>query len=124
MDRRICLDSDVMIGLLNKDEAARKLVEALDAEFYTTSINVFELWYGRKKQETVSELFESLRLLSLGDKSARLAADILRNLKEKGTLIDFRDAFIASMCIRHDTELLTMNKKHFERLQEFGLVLT
>ena len=123
MDRRICLDSDVMIGLLNKDEAAKKLVEALDAEFYTTSVNVFELWYGRKKQETVSELFESLRLLALGEGSARLAADILRDLKEKGTIVDFKDVFIAAMCIKHDTELLTLNKKHFERLQEFGLVL-
>jgi predicted nucleic acid-binding protein len=123
MVRRICLDSDVLIGILNKDEAAKQLVDSIDGEFYTTSVNVFELWYGRKKQELIFELFESLRLLALGSNAARLAADILRSLKEKGMLIDLRDAFIAAMCIRQDVELLTLNKKHFERLAEFGLVL-
>jgi predicted nucleic acid-binding protein len=100
MDRRICLDSDILIALLKGDKTAKKILESVDAE-----------------------LFGSLRLLAFGEGSARLAADMLRTLKERGTMVDFRDAFIAAMCIRHNAELLTGNKRHFERLNEFGLTL-
>jgi predicted nucleic acid-binding protein len=123
MDRRICLDSDILIALLKGDKTAKKILESVDAELYTTSVNVFEIWFGRTKEEIIAELFGSLRLLAFGEGSARLAADMLRTLKERGTMVDFRDAFIAAMCIRHNAELLTGNKRHFERLNEFGLTL-
>ena len=123
MVRRICIDSDVLIAFLNKDERTKQNLEALDADLYTTAINTFEIWYGRKKSETVFELLESLHRLDLDDNAARLAADILRKLKDSGKILDMRDLFIAAICIRNDVEFLTYNKKHFERLKEFGLIL-
>jgi len=123
MVRRICLDSDVLIALLNDDQPTKEIVESLDADFYTTAINSFELWQGRKKVEPVFGLLSSLHQLALHDIAARLAADILRELKAKGKILDLRDLFIASLCINEGIELLTYNTKHFERLKEFGLIL-
>lgn len=123
MVRKICLDSDVLIALLKKDEQTKRKLESLDANFYTTSVNSFEVWYGRKKSETVFQLLEWLNLLELNDKSARLAADMLRDLKKKGKMIEMRDLFIGAVCITNDVELFTYNKKHFERLKNFGLIL-
>lgn len=123
MVRKICLDSDILVALLNKDEKAKQICSSLEADFYTTSINEFELWFGRKKSETIFELFESLHLLAFGDGAARQAADMMRILKEKGIAIEIKDLFIAATCIKADVELLTFNKKHFERLKQFGLML-
>ena len=123
MVRRVCLDSDVLIALLGKDERTRGIIASLNADFYTTSVNSFEIWYGRKKQEMVFELLEWLNLIHLDDRAARLAADMLRHLKKKGRIMDLRDLFIAAICVRNDVELLTHNKKHFEGLREFGLLL-
>ncbi len=123
MVRRICIDSDVLIALLNKDEKTRQIMEALDTDFYITTVNTFEVWYGRKKTEPVFEALECLHSLLLDDKAARLAGDILRKLKDDGKMIDMRDLFIGAICIKNDIELLTYNKKHFERLKDFGLVL-
>ena len=123
MVRKICLDSDVLIALLKKDEQTKRKLESLDANFYTTSVNSFEVWYGRKKSETVFQLLEWLNLLELNDKSARLAADMLRDSKKKGKMIEMRDLFIGAVCITNDVELFTYNKKHFERLKNFGLIL-
>ncbi|MEK6922143.1 MAG: type II toxin-antitoxin system VapC family toxin [Nanoarchaeota archaeon] len=123
MVRRICLDSDVLIALLNRDEKTKQIIEALDADFYITTVNTFEVWYGRKKTEPVFEALEWLHSLEMDDKAARLAGDILRKLKDDGRMIDIRDMFIGAICINNDIELLTYNKKHFERLKEFGLVL-
>lgn len=123
MVRKICLDSDVIIGLLNKDEAAFRVMASLDAAFYTTSINLFEVWFGRKEQETVFQLFESLEIRDFDSQSSRLAADMLRELKKRGQQLEVKDIFIAATCIRNNLELLTYNKKHFERLKQFGLIL-
>jgi tRNA(fMet)-specific endonuclease VapC len=123
MVRKICLDSDVLIALLGKDEKTKLLLESLDAMFYTTAINSFEVWYGRKKTETVFQLLGTLHVLDMTDSSGRKAGDIMRDLKAKGTLLDIRDVFIASVCIKNDVELLTLNKKHFSRMKKYGLNL-
>ena len=123
MVRRICLDSDILISFLNKDVRTKEILDSLDADFSTTAINSFELWFGRKKNETVFELLSWLKPIELDDKSARMAADMLRKLKKKGKVIDLKDVLIGAVCIKNDMELLTNNKKHFERLKEFGLIL-
>jgi predicted nucleic acid-binding protein len=123
MDRKICIDSDVLISLLNKEQKTKELLESLDADFYLTSVNAFEIWYGRKKSELVFEVLESFNILDLDKNSAKLAGDILRELKNKGEIIDLKDVFIGAICIKNDVSLLTYNKKHFERLKKFGLVL-
>ncbi len=68
-------------------------------------------------------MVSSLKKLNFDDKSALEAGDILRNLKTSGKLLNFRDVFIASICINNKIELLTYNKKHFERLSKHGLIL-
>ena len=78
MDRKICLDSDILIELLNKNEVVGKAIESLEADFYVTPISVFEVWYGRKEKENISGLLESLHVLIFDRESAFLAADILR----------------------------------------------
>ncbi len=123
MVRKICLDSDIIIGILNNDEATKIAIKSLDADFYLTSVNVFEVWFGRKNNEPIFELLQRLHPLILDDKSSRLAAEILRELKKRGELIDMKDLFIAAICINNEIELFTYNKKHFERLQKYGLKL-
>lgn len=123
MVRRVCIDSDVLIALLNKDEKTKQIMEALDVDFYITTVNTFEVWFWRKKTEPVFEALEWLHSLEMDDKAVRLAGDILRKLKEDGKMIDMRDLFIGAICINNDIELLTYNKKHFERLKDFGLIL-
>ena len=91
MVRKICLDSDILIEFLRENKEIKEKIESLGGQFYTTSINVFEIWGGRIKSE------------------------------EK--MIDIRDIFVGARCIENKQELLTNNRKHFERLKKFGLVL-
>ncbi len=123
--KKTCLDTDVIIELLKNNEEIKKKIEALNAEFYTTTINTFELWSGRKENEenTIKNLLSWLNIQSLNKESAYKAGDIRIKLKKQGLDIEFRDIFIASICIENDLELLTYNKKHFERMQQFGLKL-
>jgi len=125
MVRKICVDSDILIGFLKSAPEARLAVEKSgEGIFCTTSVNVFEVWIGRKKDELVSETLSSLQIAPLDDKSAKMAADIARSLQNDGNMIDLNDLFIGAICISEGMEILTFNTRHFERLKKFGLVLT
>ncbi|MDO8508865.1 MAG: type II toxin-antitoxin system VapC family toxin [Nanoarchaeota archaeon] len=125
MVRKICLDSDVIIELLRNNEQTKLTMSALDAEFYTTSINIFELWSGRKEKEEniIKDLLSWLNVKDLTKEVACKAGDIRIKLRKQGLDIEFRDIFIAAICIDNELELLTYNKKHFERMKQSGLKL-
>ncbi len=125
MDRKICLDSDIIINFLRKSPKAKETLNKLGGEFYTTQINLFEIWSGRliDEEKTIKEMLNSLIKFDFDEDAAIKAGEIMVNLKKSGNIIDFRDLFIASICIVNNLELLTNNKKHFERLKKYGLKL-
>jgi predicted nucleic acid-binding protein len=125
MDREICLDTDILIEITKNSEEIITFLRKLGANLYTTPINSFEIWTGRlrKEEEHIKNLIENLKSADFNKKAALRTGDIYKYLKEKGELIDFRDIFIASVCIENNLELFTNNKKHFERLKKFGLKL-
>ncbi len=122
MVKKICLDTDILIEILHNDGITREDLAGYGEEFYTTSVSIFEVWYG-KHEEGLEILLDNLYKISFDEKSAKMAAEMLKKLKQKGLLIEPRDMFIAASCITNDMLLLTRNRKHFERLQEFGLKL-
>ena len=94
----------------------------------TTTINLFELYYGafkskksEKNVKSVSELVERLGVLKFTDKSAEISGRIVAELEKKGQLVDFRDAMIAGIVIENDAMLYTRNVKHFERVERIKL---
>ena len=124
MVRQICVDSDVLIELVYGDKEIVEFIQRTDAEWHTTTINLFEIWSERKeKQQNIENLIQGLRKQDFDEACALKAGEIRKQLKEKGELLEIRDIFIGSVCIKNNLELLTNNKKHFERLKQFGLKL-
>ncbi len=123
MVAKICLDSDVIIDVLRDNKETISTIKSLEAEFITTSINLFEIWSGRQKGEVITELISWLDILVFDKKAALVAGDMRRKLREKGFEIEIRDIFIAAVCITNGVTLFTKNKKHFERLKDFGIKL-
>ena len=124
MDRQICLDSDILIEIAYGDEKIIEFIKKTNAEWHTTAINIFEIWSERdEKQKNIENLIERLRKQDLNEPASLKAGEIRRKLKERGEILEIRDIFIGAICIENNLELLTNNKKHFERLQEFGLKL-
>ena len=126
MDNKICLDSDIIIEILKNNLELKNKLETISKQgdiFCTTSINVFETWFGRENNEIFLNFLEGLYSISFDEDSAKKAAVILNVLKKEGSRIEARDLFIAAICITNNLELLTNNKKHFERLKKLGLKL-
>lgn len=125
----ICLDTDVLIDFLR---GKRKIVEAIktleeEHELLTTSINIFELYYGAyrtgkdKNVRAVDELTGRLEILKLTERSAKISGKILAELESEGKVMDFRDILIAGIVMENDVTLFTRNKKHFQRVKGLKL---
>jgi tRNA(fMet)-specific endonuclease VapC len=123
--RKVCLDSDVLFDFLKDDKKAKAIIASLEADYFVTSINIYELWGGRFKKEenVIDSLLSWLEVVDFGKKAAFIAGDLRLKLRKEGALINPRDIFIASVCIIEGLELLTFNLKHFERMKKFGLRL-
>ena len=121
----LCLDTDVIIAFFKGDKKVKEVLETFPGDIVTTSVNVMELLTYAKKErrEKYLQFLYGIKILSFDFRSAIIAANIIRDLKEKGLMIDIRDILIGSICIAKNVPLFTYNIKHFERLKEYGLVL-
>ena len=93
-----------MIGILN---AKRKR----SSEF---SKNLLQKW---------AEFQTNLKILTLNQKEAEMAARIYDELESKGKMIDDNDILIAGiMRANNITQIITKNNKHFENIDEIQVV--
>ncbi len=116
------LDTNIIIELVRGNKEIIELLKDVDKEYYITSITKFEILVGVPKEE---ELFwiNFFPTLDFDSKAAEIAASIFKQLEKQGKLIELKNLFIGAVCIANNLPLLTLNKKHFERLKEFGLEL-
>lgn len=121
MGKEICLDSDILIDLLN---GVKSILEGYkDFKIYITSISAFEYALGKVSYEESLEVLSKFIVLKLELEDGILSADIYKKLRIKAIEVEFRDIMIASICINNKIPLLTKNKKHFERFLIYGLKL-
>ncbi len=74
-----------------------------------------------KRKQDVIWLLEDLPILELDTDNAMQAAEIYHQLRRSNQMIEFRDIFIAAICIAHELPLYTLNTKHFERIASLKL---
>ncbi len=126
MDKRcLCLDTNVIIELFRGNLEVKRVIEEFPGSIATTTITVMELLtnMSERKRDLYLQFLSGLIILDFDFRSTIIAADIIRDLKKKGLVLDLRDIMIASICIANSVPLYTLNRKHFERLKEYGLIL-
>jgi len=121
------VDTCIVIDYFQKkpqsSEVFRRLLKSHSVFF--SSITVFELYVGIKPETRRSELLDALvelvRVLSFDTICAKEAADIERDLRDRGEVISPKDIMIAATGIVHDMPILTSNIQHFNRLKTLVL---
>lgn len=124
LEQKACLDTDVVIAILNGETRAEELIKNIvNYKIFISSITLFELLLRKTNLDKIEEFKGKVNLLDFDEFAARKASFIFKKLKEKGSIIDFRDLYISSITIVNNCSLATFNKKHFERITAFGLIL-
>jgi len=126
----VCLDTDIIVGLLKGDEDAASSVKEfqhLGEIVATTDISAYELLKGAnissKPQENlklVRDVLSSLSILVLDLDSCEMASNIYREMKGKGQTIGEFDVLIAAIAIKSD-ETLVSRDKHFRLIGNLDL---
>ncbi len=116
----IVADTDVLIDYLHGRGEAEAVEFSLGrGVLRTTVITRFELLSGAKqaKQLTrVHQLLDAIPSLDLDDQAADTASEIRRSLERIGATIGMADSLIAGIVLSAGGDLLTRNRRHFERV--------
>jgi tRNA(fMet)-specific endonuclease VapC len=115
------IDTCIFIEHLRaKDKLDTTLYKISDnTELFISSVSLYELYMGatnKEKETDVKNLTEDLSVLPFTDTVAQKAAQIYHQLRLSNQMIEFRDIFIAATCIVNELPIVTLNKKHFKRI--------
>lgn len=123
----IVADTDVLIDFLaNGGETAEAVAQNLArGSLATTVVTRFELLAGARgmrAERGLRRLLDALPLLVLDREAADRAAGVRRALERQGESIGMADSLIAGIVLASGGELLTRNRRHFERVPGLRLV--
>lgn len=122
----VCVDTDFLIDLSNREEKALEKLKEIRAggdTVYTTTISIGEYYTGAYRSRDIEtrvakarEFLKAFAPMTLDHESARLWGQLSAELKSN-TIGDL-DLLIASIALSNKQTLITRNKKHFERVPE------
>jgi len=127
----VCLDTDVIVHFLRKNEKSVELINKIlesKQKIKITSINEFELWkgiykiYNKNRENSLKQFLSCIQIMPLDSNSSRKAAEIFQSLESEGNPVDALDVMIAAIAIINDESVLTLNRKHFERIKGLKLI--
>jgi predicted nucleic acid-binding protein len=120
------IDTGVFIEHLRAKDKRNTTLYLLpdDTELFISSVSMYELYMGattEEKENDIIAITEDIQILPFTATVAHKAAHLYHLLKKQNKLIEFRDIFIAATCIVNELPLVTLNKKHFNRIEELKL---
>jgi tRNA(fMet)-specific endonuclease VapC len=124
---RYLLDSNAIITWFNgRNRALVERLKAHDGEFGTSTIVIFELYFGAFNSSRVADNIDRLTnlkmpVLEFGEADAKAAGEIRVALKKAGTPIGPYDLLIAAQARARGLVMVTNNITEFSRVD--GLVI-
>ncbi|ANI88917.1 twitching motility protein PilT [Arachidicoccus ginsenosidimutans] len=126
-DEMICIDTSVLIDYYRKQHKSKTLFHQLSLQhsnFAVSAITQYEILVGSNEQQNEfwQLIFSQLTILNFDVVSTSKAVEIFQELKSKRKLIEMPDILIAATAIANDCTLVTLNKKHFARINALKLL--
>lgn len=122
----VCVDTNVLIAFLKGRNPAATALEWVvrNAQPYITAITVYELLFGvarANRRIGEDQLLEVMTILPFDADAAARAATLHDALIRTNQDIGVKDVMIAAVCQHNDLPLLTLNERHFTRVE--GLIV-
>lgn len=124
----ILLDTNTIAAFLNGNElVSKRILEAVD-QIALSALVVAELNYGAKVSsktkenlERLNRLLEIIRVVPFDIECAKAFGTIKSRLRSISRPTGEMDALIAATAIANNAILVTMNKKHFENIEDLNV---
>lgn len=124
------LDTSVIIDYLRGKKKIIEIIDNLNGNLVSSYLCLAELFEGayysknkEKAKKIILNFFQGLnKVYGIDEKVAEKFGELRKNLRKKGNLIEDIDIFIASICLVNNLILITLNKKHFEKIKELQIL--
>jgi predicted nucleic acid-binding protein len=125
-DQITLLDTSILIDYFRKkDKSKTAFVRLADdyTQFFMSAITEYEIRSGiNPDQESFWEqILGQIEVIPFDSKTVSVATAINRDLKKKSKQIAIPDLFIAATAVAAKVPLATLNRKHFDRIDDLTL---
>jgi tRNA(fMet)-specific endonuclease VapC len=126
-DKLVLIDTSILIDLFRKTDKNNSALVALVRQGYgycISAITEYEIYTGAAlgQVEFWNNFLQKTEVLPLDKVVAKVAVDINRDLKTKRKQIAIPDLFIAATAIANNLPFATLNRKHFDRIDNLNVV--
>ena len=123
----ICLDTSVLIDFYRKKDKSKTLFFRLTERymfFAVSAVTEYELYIGNSQEQNIfwNDFFSRIVVLPFDSKVVKQSVVIYKQLKQQSNLIDIPDIMIAGTAIQNNMPLATLNRKHFERINDLLII--
>jgi len=127
MPSSVAVDTCVLIEFLRAKDKSKTMYAKLArnaVSLFISTIVLFEVRAGlnASNQECLLGLLRKTVCLPFDIRTAEIAADLSKTLRQNRIQVESSDLFIAATAIAHDLPLATLNRKHFEHIESLMFV--
>ena len=127
MENLILLDTSVLIEYFRKKTREDSLfvkLASISNNFCISVITHFEISCGIDlyQKQFWSNIFSDIIHIPYNTSLNKSAVAIYHQSKRNRNTVEFKDLIIASTAIQYGYQLATLNKKHFEHIQDLSLI--
>ncbi|MBB6111698.1 hypothetical protein/tRNA(fMet)-specific endonuclease VapC [Mucilaginibacter lappiensis] len=126
-DKIVLADTSLLIDFFRKSNKLNsKLISLIDNgyTFCICTITEYEIYTGATEAQIAywKEFLDNIEIFSFDSAAVTKAIDINKALKLKNKQIGIADLFIAAIAISNNLPIATLNKKHFDRIDNLLLI--
>ena len=121
------VDTSILIDYYRKTDKENSVWVRLVREGYKFAISVvtkYEIYSGANAAQLRfwNDVLKIIEVISLDEVCIDMAVEINAGLKRKRKQIDIADLFIAATALSSNLPIATLNRKHFERIENLKIV--
>ena len=126
-DEIVLVDTSILIDFYRKTDKANSVWIALIRQGYRFAISAitqYEIYSGASQSQLTfwDSIFQEVTVIPFDESAVNAAVRINVSLKRKRKQIALADLFIAATAVSHQTLFATLNRKHFDRIEELTMV--
>lgn len=126
-DKIVLVDTSILIDYYRKTDKDNSLwvnLVRLGYSFAISTVTKYEIYAGATSNQLAfwNTVLQAITVMPLDEVSVDMAVVINSALKKKRKQIDLADLFIAATAAAHNLPLVTLNRKHFDRIDGLQLI--
>src|SRR4051812_31793635 len=126
-DKVVLVDTSILIDYYRKTDKNNSAWVALvrqGYEFAISAISKYEIYSGATQSQLTfwDSVLQAVSVIPFNEACVDTAIVINANLKRKRKQIDLADLFIAATAVTHNLVFATLNRRHFERIDELAII--